>query len=160
VDRRIEYSLDTRFRGQNYELSVPVGSGGAAGDAIVPLGAMLERFFAAHERSYGFADREAPVEVVNFRATARAALGAPRPARADTGMERQPDPEGARPVFFTAGAAVVTPAYRRERLRPGDIIPGPAVIDQMDSTTVIFPTDLARVDPFGNLLVNIGDGHV
>lgn len=159
VNRRIEYWLDTRFQGQNYELGIPVGAGGDGGDEIAPIAVILDRFFAAHERSYGFANREAKVEVVNCRATARAALGAPRPARASATTEQKAVPDGFRQVTFVAGAAVETPFYRRERLRPGDIIAGPAAIDQMDATTVIFPTDNARVDAFGNLLVAIGYAH-
>jgi len=159
LNRRIEYTLDTRFKGQNYELSIPVGSGGAT-DEIAPIAVILDRFFAAHERSYGFANREAPVEIVNCRATARAALGAPRPARESAAVDRRPPPDGTRRVCFGAGAARQTPSYRRERLRPGDVIAGPAMIDQMDATTVIFPTDIASVDAFGNLLVTIGNADV
>jgi N-methylhydantoinase A len=161
VNRRIDYSLDIRFRGQNYELSIPVGSGSGDGsDDIVPIAVILGRFFAAHERSYGFANREARVEVVSCRATARAALGAPRPFRASTATKRQAVPDGSRRISFVAGTAVETPFYRRERLRPGDVIAGPAVIDQMDATTVIFPADHARVDAFGNILITIGHADV
>lgn len=157
--RRIEYWLDMRFFGQNYELSVPVGDGGESGDEIASLETILARFFAAHERSYGFADRAAPVEIVNCRATAHAALGAPRPTRAADLAEQSPAPAGVRQVCFARDAIRETPAFRREKLRPGDVITGPAVIDQMDATTVIFPGDVARVDAFGNLLVKIGHSH-
>lgn len=160
VARRIEYWLDMRFFGQNYELSVQVGNGGGeAGDAIEPLETILDRFFAAHERSYGYADRSAPVEIVNCRAAAHAALGAPRPARAASTLEHTPTPDGSRRVCFALDAILDSPAFRREHLRPGDIILGPAVVDQMDATTVIFPGDVARVDAFGNLLVTIGYSH-
>lgn len=159
VARRIEYLLDMRFFGQNYELSVPVGDGGESSDEIAPLETILSRFFAAHERSYGFADRAAPVEIVNCRATAHAALGAPRPTRAADLAEQTPTPSGSRQVCFARDAIHETPAFRRDKLRPGDVITGPAVIDQMDATTVIFPGDIARVDAFGNLLVKIGHSH-
>ncbi len=154
--RRIEFSLDTRFRGQNFELVVDVGTGTGNGEIeIVPLPVLLERFFAAHERAYGFADREAPVEIVSCRATARASLGAPRPARRPIAAARTPTAKQRRPVRFSAAEAMDTPVFSREELQPGDVIGGPAIIDQMDATTVIFPGDVARIDAYGNILVTV-----
>lgn len=157
--RRVSYWLDMRFFGQNFELTVEAGEGDETGEGIAPLSTILERFYAAHERSYGFADHAAPVEIVNCRATAHAALGAPRPTPGEAAAERRPASQGSRRVCFALDAIRETPAFRRETLRTGDVIAGPAVIDQMDATTVIFPGDVVRVDAFGNLLVKIGASH-
>ena len=160
ANRRIDFSLDTRFKGQNYELTVVVGSGTGNGQIdILPIPEILEQFFAAHERAYGFANHEAPVEVVNCRATARAALGVSRPPRTAITAERTPPADGTREVCFASAAPETTPVYVRDKLRPGDVIAGPAVIDQMDATTVIFPRDVARIDPFGNIIVAVEQSH-
>lgn len=155
--RRIDFSLDTRFKGQNYELMVKVGTGTGNGQIdISSVPEILESFFAAHERAYGFANHEAPVEIVNCRATALAALGVSRPPKNPITSERTPPAESTRKVCFTNAAAVTTPVHVRDKLEPGDVVVGPAVIDQMDSTTVIFPNDIARVDPFRNIIVAVG----
>jgi N-methylhydantoinase A len=60
-----------------------------------------------------------------------------------------------RAVWFTADAALDTPVYARATLMPGDTIAGPAVVEQMDATTLLFPGDRAAVDPHLNLIVEI-----
>ncbi|WP_316980243.1 hydantoinase/oxoprolinase family protein [Shumkonia mesophila] len=158
--RQIDFSLDTRFKGQNFELTVDVGTGTGNGDIdIASLPVILERFFAAHERAYGFANLEAPVEIVNCRATARASLGAPRPAKRAITTTRTPMATHTRPVRFSATSTMTTPVFSRDALQPGDAIVGPAIIDQMDATTAIFPGDVARVDAYGNILVTVNQSH-
>ncbi len=151
-NRRIDHVVDMRFKGQNFELSIDAGNG----EGLAALPVLLERFFEAHERAYGFANRAAPVEIVTCRATARAALGVRRPPRAADLRPGRPEAETHREVIFAGPDRCHTPIFRREALRPGDGIAGPAIIDQMDSTTVIFPGDTARVDAFGNLLIALG----
>jgi N-methylhydantoinase A/oxoprolinase/acetone carboxylase beta subunit len=60
-----------------------------------------------------------------------------------------------RPVIFEGGEHF-TPFYRAEALRPGNRIPGPAVVVRSDTTVLIGVTDMARVDEFGNLLIEVG----
>ncbi len=154
--RQVAFSFDTRFKGQNFELIVDVGSGSGNGNLdIAPLPVILERFFAAHERAYGFADRAASVEIVCCRATARASLGAPRPAKRTIAETRRPVADHARPVRYSADMILSTPVFDRDALQPGDLITGPAIIDQMDATTVIFPDDVARIDAYGNILITV-----
>ena len=62
-----------------------------------------------------------------------------------------PSPVDRRPAFFDG--LVPTPVYARDRLRAGHTFPGPAIVEQYDATTVLCPGQLARVDRFGNLLV-------
>ena len=75
------------------------------------------------------------------------------PSRAANGRPNPPDAlDAARQVFFRDGF-VPTAVYDRALLRPGDTIDGPAVIEQLDSTTLVWPDSHARVDELGNLLL-------
>ena len=65
------------------------------------------------------------------------------------------EPASHRKVWFAADAAQDTPVYDRAVLLPGDIMAGPAVIEQLDSTTLLFPGDRATVDPHLNLMVEL-----
>jgi N-methylhydantoinase A len=65
---------------------------------------------------------------------------------------------GERPVHFDeAHGFAATPIYRRDRLRPGHRIAGPAVVEQMDATTVILPGQSAAVDEWGSLVIDTGN---
>jgi N-methylhydantoinase A len=105
---------------------------------------------------YGYAAEEEAVQIVAFRLTG---LGEPEPlGRPTVGRAARPEPvearAGERAVYFEETRAFVpTPIYRRERLRAGHRLVGPAVIEQMDSTTLILPGQSADVDAQGNLLI-------
>ena len=65
-------------------------------------------------------------------------------------------PVASRKVWFAPDAPLDTPIYRREHLAAGQEMKGPAVIEQMDTTTLVFPGDVVRVDDHLNLLIEIG----
>jgi N-methylhydantoinase A len=158
--RSITFSIDMRFRGQNFELLVEAGNAGPDGvPDIAPTEVVLQRFFEAHERAYGFADRSAPVEAVNFLAMAKAALGVERPEPSNLRTDAPPRALAHRDVRFSAADATRTPIYHRDTFRPGVVFHGPAVIDQMDSTTIVFPGDEVRIDGFGNMIITLGQSH-
>lgn len=157
---QIIYSADVRFRGQNFELGIEVARRvGSASTEIASFEVILDRFFEAHERSYGFANRDAPVEIVNCRATASASLGVPRPPRDDFTGTRNPEAPVHRDVYYDKARPVRTPVYNRADLHAGDVIEGPAIVDQLDATTVIYPGDIARIDAHRNILIEIGNAH-
>ena len=156
ADRRyVRVSLDMHYVGQNFELSVPIAGGAQA--ELPPLPAMAElqkMFFAAHERTYGFYNPRDPVQVLNCRMMAggrRHRQHAARKAKAGSPGE----PIGHRQVWFAPDAPIDTPIYRREHLSVGQEMQGPAVIEQMDTTTLVFPRDVVRVDDHLNLLIEI-----
>jgi N-methylhydantoinase A len=150
--RRRERTVDMRYAGQNYELAVPLPAGAA--DAAW-IGVLAEGFAREHRRMYGFAAAEEPVQMVTFRVQAvgevQKATLRPEPlAGPDAAAART----GEREVWFSeAGGFVLCPIYDRERLLPGHRVAGPAVIEQMDATTVLPPGMHARVDPIRNLLL-------
>jgi N-methylhydantoinase A len=155
TDRAAELVLDMRYVGQNFELPVAVAGFGSDKTPELPhLDALRDAFFEAHAQYYGFFNPDDPVEIINVRLTARGALNYPAPSqRADRGPHA--GPVRTRPVFFRAGKPSKTPVYDRPSLAVGQRIAGPAIIQQLDSTTVLFPGDTLRVDPTRNLLIEI-----
>ncbi|MCI0545736.1 MAG: hydantoinase/oxoprolinase family protein, partial [Candidatus Rokubacteria bacterium] len=141
-----------RYVGQNFELTVAPTSETSPLDAA----ALRRAFLGEHERVYGDAAPDEPVQIVALRLTAfgdrepppvpalpPAATADPREART-----------GERDVYFEeARGFVVTPVYRRERLRAGHRLEGPAIVEQMDSTTVLPLGQEARVDERANLVI-------
>jgi N-methylhydantoinase A len=116
---------------------------------------LLAHFFAEHDRAYGFSAPDEPVEFVNLRLTAVGRMTKPRLRQVAQGDGQQPPAEIARrSVYFPeSGGFVDCPLLDRYLLVAGQTIPGPAVIVELDSTTVIHPGFWARVDQFGNLIV-------
>jgi N-methylhydantoinase A len=150
--QRLIRTLDLRYRGQSHELTVTVPAG-----ALTPqdVARTLEQFHAAHTRAYGYAAREDPVELVNVRLTAVGVSAKPqlKALARGTGDVRQAV-KGHRPVWFAEISGFAScPVIDRHGLRDGDRIAGPAVIEELDSTTVVHPGYEVRVDQFGNLLL-------
>jgi N-methylhydantoinase A len=142
-------SADMRYTRQSYELPVPVKPGALTQSDLARI---TEAFHRLHEKAYGYARHSEAVEFVNLRVVAlgrlpefRARKGAARPRRA-------PEPIGTREVYF-AGEPLQTPVYVREKLPERAEIPGPAIVEQMDSTIVILPDYRAEADGYGNLLI-------
>jgi N-methylhydantoinase A len=140
---RIERFLDMRYRGQSYELIVPFTD------------AAYETFHKQHLTNYGYAQEEAPMEVVNLRVKA---VGEVTPPPLVGEQDHSPDPSaallGKRDVLFVQGK-LSTQMYRGETLHAGNRLTGPAVIVRSDTTILLSPSDKAEVDEFGNLLIEV-----
>jgi N-methylhydantoinase A len=143
---RVAYAADMRYVGQAYELEVsipaPVTAAGVPG--------IVAAFHVVHERVYGYARTQQPVEFVNFRAVHTFPL--PRPvvtpaARASGTLDDARI--GERRAYFDG--FVPTAIYERARLPLGARLTGPAIVEQTDTTTVIPPGVTALVDEAGNL---------
>jgi N-methylhydantoinase A len=142
-DIHLQSSLDMRYRGQSYELSVPFGP-----DPV-------EEFHHLHAQTYGYARPEALVEIVNLRLRA---VGSMPPPELTPLPLSGPDASAAlfdrREVVFS-GAVPLTPFYRGEALLPGNRLNGPAIIVRSDTTILVGPSDFASVDAYGNLWIDI-----
>ena len=147
-------SVDMRYVGQNYELPVLI-SASADAPELPTTDALKESFFDTHLRSYGYADRDAPVEVMNVR------LKAVSPLSQASGRPNSPqgvaEPETLQNVWFTADAPLPTPVYNRTTLPAGTSFAGPAIITQFDATTVVPPDATLHVDDALNLLLELHD---
>lgn len=153
-DRSVALSLDLRYVGQNYELSVPTAEtllGDGEAEAIVHL--IADQFHALHETNYGHSDPSAEIEVINYRCVARGRLYRGAMPAARTMRQPTPAPRSVRDVWFGAAGPLRTPIYERDDLDPGHRVDGPAVIEQMDTTTLVMPGTTATIDAALNLIL-------
>jgi N-methylhydantoinase A len=154
--QNLELSLDMRYVGQNFELSVPIMSGTTlTPDSIPDAAGLRERFFDVHESAYGYHNPHDAVEILNFRLTGRGRLHRFTIEERKHNGAAPPEPIGMRPVYFSPDASVETNVYERKSLRAGQMIEGPAIIEQLDTTTPVYPGDHARVDAVGNILISV-----
>ena len=151
--QRIVRTVDMRYAGQNYELPIPLPS--VTQDFGSPAPTLVEAFADAHRRLYGFAADDEPVQLVTFRIEASAIVPkATFASQPDAGADSSAARIGKRPVWLPeAGGFIDTPIYDRALLRSGNLIAGPAVIEQMDATTIVLPGMTARVEPYRNLIL-------
>jgi N-methylhydantoinase A len=150
--RRLERWLDLRYVGQNFELLVPVpAETWASGDCA----ALRRRFFEAHERVYGFATEDEPVQVVNVRLVARGLADPPVLARLPRASSDASSARVSRREVHVGDreGVLACDVYDRARLLAGHRIAGPAVIEQFDATTWLLPGQQARVDDLGFLVI-------
>jgi N-methylhydantoinase A/oxoprolinase/acetone carboxylase beta subunit len=142
---KVTRALDLRYAGQSYELTLPF-----EGDATQAVEAARAAVEALHRARFGHADPTAVVEVVNVRVTARerarahvasAALAAPPGGPASTAR------------VWIEGAWRELPVHARDGLGEGALIEGPAIVTQLDATTFVAPGWRARVDGWGNLVL-------
>lgn len=139
----IETSVDVRYEGQGFEITVPAGRG------------WRQRFVSAHRRLFGHGEAERRLEVVTSRVRARGPrVPPPRDVVPRRAVVRAFDVE---PVVF-AGRSARTAFFRREGLGVGARLRGPAIVCEYSATTVIPPGWKACVDGQGALLLE--DGHV
>jgi len=152
----IERALDLRYAGQGYEITIPVD---------YPLdsqsiGRLRARFDETHKQMFGHTAPEEPVEIVSYRLRG---IGRVPPVHLPK-FERQGIPvrdalRQIRKARFN-GITLDCPVYQRDLLDVGAAFTGPAIVDQLDATTVIPPGQTARVDDFKNILITRGSSRV
>ncbi len=133
-------SLDMRYAGQGYELSVPWSTGFA------------DAFHSLHEQRYGYSDPTRDVEVVNARVrvitqTERLPEVKVKQARGEAILSRRP--------IYCEGAWREGAIYDRQRLAPGERVCGPAVVVEYSATTFLPPRSSALLDHAGNLIIDV-----
>jgi N-methylhydantoinase A len=152
AQRRLVRTLDLRYLGQSHELTVAVPAGALTAPDVERI---QEQFHEAHTSAYGYAAREDAVELVNVRLTAIGVSPKPQLKVLPHGTgDLQKAMKGYRPVWFGETSEFTScPIVDRYHLCWGDVVPGPAVIEELDSTTVVHPGYAAHVDQYGNLLL-------
>jgi N-methylhydantoinase A len=149
-DQRVRYEADVRYFRQGYEFSLEIDPNRIASGGLDDLAA---RFGLAHERLYGFR-LDQPVELVNLRAIGTGMIHKVEFPKFDREV---PDASAAlveqQRVYFH-GQSISANVYDRNLLRAGNRIRGPAIVIQMDSTTVIHPGHVGVIDEYLNILIN------
>lgn len=156
-DRRVtRRQADLRYSRQNFELTVKIPNGRVDANT---LDALATAFHTEHEKQYGYAMAEEPIDLINFRVIALGQI-----ERHDLGWfdqrasgQGELAPASVRPVWFD-GEYVETPVYRRSALETSVTVGGPAIIEQYDSTTVVPPGWRSQCDTAGNLTLLTEEG--
>jgi N-methylhydantoinase A len=151
--RRLAAVVDCRYVGQGYELSVPIPT-----ISRRALGDVPRAFHRAHREAYGHDASDEPVEAVTARLVATGLLSHTEPARvARGGRGGRPDAAadvGQRTLLAGSRQGRVTAqVWRRDDLRAGDRLIGPAIVEQLDATTIIPTGTVGRVGPWGDIRI-------
>ncbi|MGK9185350.1 hydantoinase/oxoprolinase family protein [Priestia filamentosa] len=152
--RSFSLGIDVRFVGQNYELSVPVQWEELTSEGVQHI---ISRFHKIHEKNYGYSDKEGKIEFVNYRVTAFGELPKAPLVKANQENNRLVEAVSHRDVYFSEAnkpGYYKTGIYNRSDLNAGNRIQGPAIIEQMDTTILILPSQSAVIDPYQNLIIN------
>ncbi len=148
----IERSLDMRYAGQGYELTMPLPE--TLGDGA--LRKLRAEFDEAHRQQFGHTAPNEPVEIVSYRLRGIGRVPPVKlPSYIPQGLKTQDAIREHRDMRFD-GKTLSCPVYQREKLDVGATFSGPAVVDQLDCTTVVFPGQQARVDNYKNIIITMG----
>jgi len=142
-------TVHMRYAGQEHTVQVPV--------TVLDRPALESLFHKEHEREYTFHLPDNPVEFVTFVVTARVSYPLPDLSRFAPPAGATLAPKGERQVLFEEGWLTAA-IYERSTLPAGTPIPGPAVIEEPSSTTVVHPGQTAHLDSLGHLIMDVGVG--
>jgi N-methylhydantoinase A len=150
-----EYTLvkymDLRYQGQEHTITI-----------LLPqdydIEAIRRVFHEQHEKTYGYKLPEYEIELVNYRLAVIGRTQKPPLPRLKQGGEEPPREalKEHREVLYEKAGRVRVPVYSRERLLAGNTIKGPAIIEEATSTTVLYEEDTARIDGYGNIVIEKG----
>ena len=150
----MQRTADLRYVGQAFEVRVPVADGDldAGGSRTSP-----QAFHAAHRQLYGYdfaADPRQAVEWVNLRVSGHRPDPPSGPGGADPRPERRDGPTPSRaPAGSSSTTGSTPPTYGRPDLAPGDVVVGPAIIEEFGSTVPVHPGFARHRRRYGNLLL-------
>jgi N-methylhydantoinase A len=148
------YTADLRFVGQGNELPVTFGA-----DLLDAPDRLAARFDAEHERLFSFT-LAVGHELVNARATVTGARPNVAPTRLEPGDGDASAARTGDTRIYVDGAFADAALYDRLKLRAGDVVAGPAIVVEMDSTTLVLPGYAATADPSGSLLIRPSSSEV
>ena len=148
VEKRIVIkSLDMRYKGQNYEVTVNYSD-----NKIKDIESLKEVFYKEYKRLYAYS-YDGPIQIINFNLTA---IGLILKPKIQKGILQSKDSSkaliGGRRAYFNNNF-MLTSVYNRELLFPNNVVTGPAIIEQMDSTTIILPGQKGTIDEYYNIII-------
>ena len=144
---------DMRYYGQNFELSIEIPFEEIT---IENIGEIENLFHQAHKREYGYCNEGALVQIVNYRATALGKVQTIKLVEHELeGEDSTAAIKEVRDVYFEETQGYVeTKIYDRDLLKAGNVLQGPAIIEQMDATIVVPPGHTAKADRYLNLMIS------
>ena len=144
--------LDMRYRGQEYTLPVPLMEDLRA---VTDFGAIRARFDQLHQEHYGHSAPKEPVMMVNLRLSAIGRFESRLPL-ASSHREGDKGERGKRPVIFDSGQQpLMSPIFLRDGFKAGDRLVGPAVIEEVGATILLYPGDKMEANEFGHLVIDV-----
>jgi N-methylhydantoinase A len=143
--------LDMRYRGQEYTLPVPISE---ELGTVTDFSAIRTRFDQLHQDHYGHSAPKEPVMMVNLRLSALGKFEDQLPLATMSRAEDRGE-HGRRPVIFES-QPVDCPIYLRSGFKAGDRMEGPAVIEELGATILLYPGDRMQVNEFGQLVIDVG----
>jgi N-methylhydantoinase A len=146
----VSHRLDLRFEGQEHSVTVPIDAVWLQDHPLFLAGAR-ERFVTLHRQLYGHGDPDGPIEVVTVRCRCVEAVDRPRWPAWD--VQGAAEPRAWRPVHFGDAGGVETPVFDRDRLALGQMVVGPAIVEEWTTTIVVPPGWEATTDHMGNLVM-------
>jgi N-methylhydantoinase A len=144
--------LDMRYRGQEYTLPVPVTEDLRT---LSDFSAIRSRFDQLHQEHYGHSAPKEPVMMVNLRLSALGKFESKLPLSAASRDEDR-GLRGRRAVIFES-KPLNCPIYLRSGFKSGDQLDGPAVIEEIGATILVYPGDKMQVNEFGHLVIEVGN---
>lgn len=157
LDIQVFRTCEMRYVGQTHDITVPIPNGQLSEQSVETIKKNFER---KYEELYTEASEGVPIEALNWRVVVQG----PTPELSlnlNVGeKEAKPVPKNERNVYFGEYSDYkMTPVYDRMQLSPGIVIPGPAIIEERESTMVVTPGFEVTVDPFFNLILNAKGGN-
>lgn len=150
-DQHLQRLAEIRYIGQAHEVSVEMPSGSITTEVVAALKA---RFHQLHREMFAHASEGAPTMFVTLAVRAVGRTTKPEFTPIDEGGAEPPAPASCRQAYFaTQGRMESTPVWKRSQLKAGNQIVGPAIIEQMDTTTVVPPGYRVQVDRLGTLII-------
>ncbi len=145
-DVEIRYFVDMCHTGQSYHLEIPLDL-----KAREPMAKLYKDFLSAHDRIHGYST-DSPASVVNLRTTHRS-RGSGKYGKSTYRPEKTEKLKGRRGIFLEPRKPITVPVYARQCLAVDSTIAGPAIVEQVDTTTLIPPGWRAKVLRDGTLLL-------
>ena len=156
----VQRFADMRYVGQQFTVLVPIPDDLSNRDAQVEVKRRLD---AVHEQRFSHSAADEPGEFVTLRSIVSSAMERPELPRLEAGDKEPPTLalRGRRPIYYAdQGEPIESPVYERAALLAGNRIHGPAVIEEPASTILLFPGDVAEVNEFDFVTIEISTGEV
>ena len=144
-------AADLRYLGQEHTVTVEVGG-------LEEWATLRSRFDAAHQRAYGYAAPEVEVQLLNLRLAVVYPLERPRLPVLERGAGRTPAFETRKIYSSLLRDALEYRVYQRDRLRAGDVVEGPAAIEEAGTTTMLEPGDHLQIQGNACLVIDVAKG--